>query len=321
MKLIYRMNTKDDEEALVKLWCEHGGWDQIDAEIWRERFMGSPCGPASIVVAVDQESGEIVGQFAFIPAPISVCGCELKGYRPFAPIMAKVARGLLGKGHPIVTMYFYGIDYLKAQGNSLIYMLPDPRWMRLFRIFPFLQCGSFPLWSLPLPLKEPIPLEGYTVSFLESWDAKIDTLWQKTSPLYSCSIVRDNRVLAWKLDDKKYKILTIRRGAELVGLVASKKWGDRQWLICDLLVTDQEDTLQATLIAVTNLAYAHSKAADPQEPIHKVAILAIPLMEPVLKKIGYQRDEYDFPIIIHLLDSSIKKDDISPTKWYVSAND
>lgn len=322
MKLIYRMNTKDDEEALVKLWCEHGGWDQIDAETWSNRFMKSPSGPASIALAVDQATDEIVGQFAFIPSTISISGREVNALRPFAPIMSKNTRGLLGKGHPIVSMYWHGIESLKAQGDGLIYMVPDPRWLRFFRMFPFLQCGSFPLWSLPLPLTGPFSLgSSYSVNYLEAWNIEIDALWEKFSLLHRCSVVRNSQTLPWKIGNGDYTILVIRQEEKLVGLIASKKWGDRQWLICDLLVDDTNKSLYATLVAVTNFANSQSISATPDSPISKVAILATPPMENILRKIGFSRDAYDFPIVVHCLDDSIAKEDIALVNWYVSAND
>ena len=44
-------------------------------------------------------------------------------------------------------------------------------------------------------------------------------------------------------------------------------------------------------------------------------------MEPVLRALGFLRDAYDFPLVVHVLDPSLTRHDISPAGWYVSAND
>ena len=44
-------------------------------------------------------------------------------------------------------------------------------------------------------------------------------------------------------------------------------------------------------------------------------------MEPIVSGLGFVRDEYDFPLVVHVLDESLRAEDVSPTRWYVSAND
>jgi hypothetical protein len=41
----------------------------------------------------------------------------------------------------------------------------------------------------------------------------------------------------------------------------------------------------------------------------------------VLRSLGFVRDAYDFPVIVHILNSAISKEDVAPSNWYVSAND
>ena len=111
------------------------------------------------------------------------------------------------------------------------------------------------------------------------------------------------------------------RGGELVGLSASRRKGE-QWLICDVLATDLRDSLRATLAATANLANAKApvfKAAG--KPVPKVTVLTTPAMEPIVRDLDFVRDAYDFPLVVHVLDSSLSKEDLNPSQWYFSAND
>lgn len=322
--ITYRLYQEDDLPTLVKFWEEETKWGEITPQKWRQQFIHTPYGDTSIVLATNANTGQILGQFIFIPCRICVSGREVMAFRPFAPIVAKAARGLLSGAHPILGMYGYGVKVVQALGSGLIYMVPDPNWLRFLRMGSIVNCGSFPLWSLAMPLAAPLPLDnGYTIRPLDVWDQRVDDLWHKSSRLHGCQIVRDSQVLAWKVGRGGYRVIVVEREGEMVGLVASQQKGaeDRQWLVCDLLVADAVDSLRNTLIAVTNLAHSEAIIPDRETPIIKVAVLATPIMEPIVSSLGFVRDAYDFPLIVHILDSTISKDEVAPTQWYVSAND
>jgi hypothetical protein len=320
--LTYRLYQEEDLPTLVRFWEEETKWGKIAPEKWRQQFIDTPYGEASIVLATNGDTGQLLGQFIFIPCLVGLNGRDVQAFRPFAPIMTKAARGFLSGAHPIIEMYWYGVKALQARGGSLIYMVPDPRWLRLFRMFPFLLCGSFPLWSLPLPLTAPLPLgDGYTMKPLKAWDEQVDDLWHKASRLHGCQVVRNSCTLRWKIGRGDYTVTAVEREGDMVGLVASQQKGDRQWLVCDLLAADAGDSLCNTLIAVTNVAHSEAIIPDREKPIIKVAVLATPRMEPAVSRLGFVRDAYDFPMVVHILDPSILKEDVAPAQWYVSAND
>jgi hypothetical protein len=210
-------------------------------------------------------------------------------------------------------------------------MVPDPRWVRFFKMFPMLQCGSFPLFSLPLPLNRKLPIEdGYEAVPLSLADPRIDDLWRASARLHGCTVVRSARTLPYKIAGfgvlRHEDLFTItgvveRGSGALIGLAASRRKGDRQWLVCDVLARDAGSSLRATLAAVSNLADEKARKASPDAPIRKVALLATPVIEPVARSLGYARDAYDFPFVIHRLDPALPKEDIAPARWYVSAND
>jgi hypothetical protein len=324
LKLDYRLVQEEDLPGVQRLWKEEAGWGTLAEEMWRRYVLDAPMGGISGTVATDAE-GRIVGQFIFVPSLVSVDGRELRAFRPGAPILAKSFRFRSPNplSHPIVAMYRHAVKALRARGDGLIYMVPDPRWMRLFKMFPFLQTGSFPLWRLPLPLASPFPLaEGFTAAPLTQWDERVDRLWEAARKLHGCMVVRDSRTLPWKLGEAQHEVIAVERCGQLVGLTASRqRKNEEQWLVCELLAVDDGDALRATIASVANVAHAKAlESLSSAKPIRKVTLLVTPVIEPVVRSLGFVRDEYDFPLVVHVLDESLKKD-LSPKRWYVTAND
>lgn len=316
-----------DLPGLERLWRDETDWGEQTLQSLHRWFMEAPFGKPRIVVARDDRSGAIVGQFRFMPALVSIDGREVRAHRPFGTIITKEMREGMASTNPLdqpaVAMYLRAVQELQARGEALIYMVPDPRWVRMFKMFEFLQTGSFPLWSRPVPLAEPLPLgKGFEAGALTAWEPEaVDRLWEASRALHGCMAVRDAATLKWKLAQARYIVTDVRRNGELAALVASRAKGDRQWLVCDLLAADAGPALRAAVAAAANVAHAESLARTGDRGIRKVAVLATSVIEPVVRELGFERDAYDFPIVTHVLDGSLQSEEVAPSRWYVSAND
>lgn len=328
MPLTYRLLEHDDLPGLRRLWEDNTNWGTLTSQIWRDFVTDGPLGGAGGVVAIDTRSGELMGQFAFIPALVDVAGREVRAFRPGAPIVSKLAREAVSNPfhHPAAAMYMSAVKALRARGDGLIYMVPDPRWMRFFKLFltaaPNLSVGTFPLWRVSLPLAAALPLgDGYSAVAVEPNDPRIDALWAATKRQYGSAVVRHSQALPSKLVGATYDVLGVERGGDLVGVTTSRAKGDRQWLVCDVLAADSGGSLRATLAAVCNLANERAASGDPARPIRKVAVLATPAMQAAARSLGFERDAYDFPLVVHQLDGTLPKADLHPSRWYISAND
>jgi hypothetical protein len=333
--LTYRFHEEGDLPGLHRLWEEETGWGPLTPAIWRSRYSG-PTGPSRVVVAVDRR-GHIVGQMVFVPLPVSLNGREVSAFRMFAPIVARAAapRGSLGYDnlfeHPFGRMYRYGVGALQERRATLIFGLPDVRIYRIYRRFAFLQCGSFPLWSLPLPLAPPSFAGGYTFRRLETWDSRVDHLWRQASSfLPGCHVVRDSRTLSWKISNCHHTVIAVERARALVGVVAARRREPDQWEISDLLTADAGSALRATLIAALRAGHAKALSADridpeyPEfsgQPLRRATLLVTPLLEPVVRCLGFRREDWEFPLAVHLLDPQVRPEDVAPARWYLTAND
>ena len=260
MRLTYRLGTDDDLPAVRRLWEAHTNWGTVTEALWQRYVVEPPFGGVTMVVA-DDPAGEVVGSFAFLPQLVSVGGREVRSCRPLAAAIADTARGGLALNplqHPAIAMYLRGAEAMRARGDALIYLVPDPRWGRVLRVLPWFRTGSFPLWKLPLPLAAPLPLgDGCRVVPVAPEDPRVDALWGAARAQYRCAVVRDRRTLPWKLWSGEYDVVGVERGGELVGLSASRAKGDRQWLVCDVLAADAGPALRAT---------RHVEPAEPGEP-------------------------------------------------------
>jgi hypothetical protein len=320
-----------DLPGLDRLWEEETDWGE-QSQALRRWFMEAPSGKPAVVVASDTETGKAVGQFRFMPTRVSVNGRDVSAVRPFGTIVTKAAHEAAAArrvlDNPIARMYLRAVDEFRARGTGLMYIVPDERWVGLFKRWAMalkmfkIKYASFPLWSLPLPLAGGLlPLgDGFTASPLTTWD-EVDQLWETSRKLHRCMSVRDAGMLRWKLAQARFTVTAVERDGELVGLVASREKGDRQWLICDLLAADAAAALRATLAAAVNVGHEESITRGGADEIRKVAVLATSVMEPVVRSLGFVRDEYDFPLVVHVLDKSLSADDVKPERWYVSAND
>jgi hypothetical protein len=323
--LKYRLYRPEDMPCIHRLWEQETEWGALTQETL-ERWAANADLPLLIVVAVD-ENEAVVGQLDLVPTRVLVGEQVVQAYRPMAAILSKSVRytapSAASLTHPVVAMFKAGIRLMREHGAALMYMVPNPGWVRALHRVPYLSVGSFPLWSLSLPLKSSMDLgSGFCVGVLDAGDERIDALWHHASRHYRCQIVRDRRGLEWKFTDPDTaSILGVERDGELAGLVVSTLRGDRQWLVCDLLTLDTGDAMRATIAAAVNEGHNRCLRTEPHKPLHKVAILATPLMQPVLHHLGFQQDNWSFPLVTASFSDRLCRDDVAPEGWYVSATD
>jgi len=326
MQVTYRMNTIEDEDELVNFWSKYAGWDQIDKAVWEHRFMNTPMGRSSVALAIDDDSKKIIGQFIFVPSKVSINGKEVSAFRPFAPVVYIDMRNgdsLNALQNLILEMYNLAAEDLKRKGAGLFYMVPDPRWIRAFKIFPFFQIAKFPLWSKNLPLENTYDIpEIYNVEEVEFGDPRMDKLWESASANYQGMVVRNNEILKWKVSHAKFYMKLICCQSEPVGFFAFAR-KDKQYLLADMITKDNEESLKVTLSAACNYAHTLFSSLSPegQEKIQKIAVLATPPIEAQAKELGFFRDNYDFSLILHVLDEELKVKGLTPEHWYASGND
>lgn len=323
MKIHCRLYTPDDIDRLVELWNENADWGRFDRHQWERIFYHTPNGPSTVVLATNEANDVILAQLVFIPLNISLKDTQVKAYRPFAPIMRKSVRTDLGLVS-FLKMYRFAVRHFQAAGIQLFYMIPDPRWARGLQMLPGVQVASFPLWCLPLdkPFAEKLPV-GFVVENISTTDPRINELWACAARLYHCSIVRDTNFFSWKLSHRNYNSFGITCNGRVVGFAAFLyKKENKGITLCDVLAED-ETALRLTLEVARARAGYFKSVLPEEEQAHceKLTVLATPLIEKMVAEMGFAKNSYRFSLAVHVIGKQLSKKELSPERWYVSAND
>lgn len=323
MSLHYRLCQADDIQAVRKLWTDNTDWGDYAEYMFNHYIASAPLEGALVTLAVNSDDGEIVGQFAFIPARVKVDEELFKAYRPAAPILAKRYRHFFGSNplaHPLLGMHSLAIDVMRSNGVSLTYSLPNPIWMTFLRRNPEVRLGKFSLYSYnPNGCPAPTLPSNITATKADLTDPRVDTLWRRFSTLYPCAVVRDSSFLSWKIGKGDDEVIAVEQDGELLAILAMKAKGNQQLLINDLVYAGHEQPLEAALLVAIQSAI--EKVSAGNSGIAKVALLGCEPMIPILQKIGFRTDSYNFPFAVRALDPSIQLDSIDPARWYLTAND
>lgn len=321
------MHTTEDIDALIDFWGKNSGWGPIERSLWEHRFLHTPLGPASIAMAVEENSGEILGQFGFIPSLVSVDGIQVNAYRPVATIVREDIRNTEGFGilqQVIYQMYMHASEYLTSKGAALIHLVPDPRWLRLFQMLPFFKSVTMPLYTLGLPLKQDFDLPtSIKVISLAYSDSRIDGLWDKAKQLYRSIVVRDHVALSWKNSHAAFELFGLLDQGRLTGLFSYiLKPKERKWQLCDVLCENPDEALENTLRAACNEAHRYFCTPEHQDQnIDHIAALATPLMEKKLSQLGFEKINYGVSLVVHVLDETLDPAAVSPEAWYLTPNE
>jgi hypothetical protein len=329
MEVVYRHYSENDIEALIQFWNKNSDWDELNREKWECRFHLPSC-KAAVIIAVDEETQEIIGQCMFMPFNVVINGSEVRAYRAYGAVLKKNLHNKFGitcmmaGQHPVMKMYYKAAEDFANEGAALIYALPDPRAAKILQSMPF-STSRFSLWSHELPLLDKFRLpENIMVEDLSFSDRRIDRLWSSASKLYSCMTMRNHDVFQWKTSQEKYRFFGVFEGNKMTGFFSiTYKKNDFQWLICDLLSEDLEENLKITLQAACNIIQEDfQENLSDEEHSKKIALLATPPIESAIKKLGFTVDDYNFVLGVHLLNrNTYSLNDVDPEKWFISAND
>lgn len=332
MNIVYRNFTADDIDQIIKFWNENSGWETtLDRDEFNRRFCSSFAGDPIIMIAIDNDTPEIVGLFCFIPLFVTVNNKEGKCYRPFGAVFRESFRAKFGLGsflagsHPLQKLYKKGTELAMDQNAIITYMIPDPRWGKILKTMPFELC-QLPLWSHKLPLDEKDLDFPIDIRNIDLTSGDIDNLWIQSSKEGLCTLTRNAKFYQWKiaLSHDRYKLRGVYDDDRLIGLFTFHfKPSEHQWIIGDILTLDNDESLTLTLLAAcSTIQKEYLQIEVKPDKTYKAAILATPLIEGMVKKIGFYKDNYNFTLAVHLLDKKrISKSTVAPENWYVSAND
>ena len=333
MNITYRNFISEDTDHIISFWNENSGWEtDMDRTEFGVRFCSSPFGNPIIMLAIDNEAGNIVGLFCFLPFHVTINNKEEKCYRFFGAVFKESFREKFGvtsflRGtHPLNKLYVKGVEQAVEENAVIMYGIPDPRLSKVLRALPF-DTHKFPLWSYKLSTDTTFEFNDNTyVKDMDTTDQGINHLWEQTPKCNFCTLTKNAFFYQCKvsISHNRYRLKGFYINDKLVGLFTlSYKTHAFQWTIGDLLTLDHDEMLTRTLQAAcfsAQLEYLRKEKEPGKE--YKASVLATPLIEQKMKELNFYKDNYDFVFAVQLINKSkISKKEIAFENWYVSATD
>jgi hypothetical protein len=331
-------DLKRDREELIRFVSEN-----LPAGAQASRFdwlyLEGPCGPARAWMAVN-EHGRTVGVAAAFPRDFRIENRVqrvwvlgdfgiAREHRSLGPALS-LQRICLESLSTAICYDFPGESMLPVYRRLGVPMLGrHVRHVKLLRVdeavrkfvrhrflaSPLIQIGN---WTLALGrLSESIP-DGVSCSVQgEECGEEFDDLDARCTSPHSVRGVRDARYLNWRYlrnPLRQYRLITARRGSELLGYVVVETDGPYS-MIADLRTTDPENTVPGMLACTEGLLREMG-----------VRTINIHLLEgcyllPYLRRAGFHPRE-SVPVVASVNDETSSLSGINdPGKWFLLAGD
>jgi hypothetical protein len=272
---------RGQEDALVRLWTENLS-DRAIAQVARERlrwfYDQQPIAPARTVLAVHEESGEVVGCGTCIPRRLWVLGRSVLAAIPCDFAVARKHR--VGGAAMAIQRELTGGS--RAAGFELLLGSPNEKSLPIVKRAGYRVVGAARAYVKPLraaykieaklgrprlaraagvvvdaglrlydALRVPRRRLSYRSEILERPDARFDALWARGRGAYTIVGEKTAAYLDWRyarFTTKTYRFFTLaeRRGGALAGFVVYTV-RDGKVFVDDLFAADQAETLDQLL--------------------------------------------------------------------------
>lgn len=311
--LTYRPYRPADFPAVARLWADEAGWGDLTPEIWRQWFEDTPHGPCPVFVATTA-AGEVVGQLVFTPAEVRSGDRILKGLRLSAPIIRAEYRtaAIRSVSHPAIMLWLTGTITCAARGFQLVYALPDRAWLPFFRAVGRFQVAEFPCLAAALH-KPPVPPAGLLARQVHGLGDEHAAVWAEARNRFPirCGVERTAGWLRYR--NGGHRAVEVRDGAtgSLVGYVAVHP---KHGLLMDAIAVEP-DALPGVLAAAAQ-ALANPAAGEPPAGIDAIKAMAGPGITPALVAAGFVAVDFQFGLVVDVLDPDLDPTSVAPELWY-----
>jgi hypothetical protein len=321
--LTFRSFRDEDLPGVLRLWTDETDWGPLSEEKWRQWYRDTPHGACHIGVATDPD-GHVVAQGAATPCTLVVDNREVLGWRISAPIVQRSfrKRAIRRIDHPAVGLLELAFRLATDSDVAVLYALPEVGWLPFFNWVPFakflqvrLPCVAHPVDAIGEHL---LPeLDGVVVERVSDFGGEFDTLWsqaRRALPIH-CGVVRSAHWLRWRNGDNTVFAVRNRGGDSLTGFAALRKDG----LLFDILAREREDLPKVFLAVLRFLGRTQAESAG--QGIQRVKVMQTPLLEPALRALGFEREDFDFAFVCASLDASLDLQRLAPERWHLMPGD
>jgi hypothetical protein len=330
-QLRFRLFQDDDLQGLQRLW-EQTDWCPDDG--WSDWYLSRHLYGQPIVAVALDEQDEIAAQLEFQSCLVQIGEQETRAVRLAAAILRQDLRSrqLHNLSHPMLQLFRVGMEAAVSDGYHLLFATPHVNWLPVLQWANRMGVPSFQIMTQACQAALIDSAEGATVSpasvlfgggrFIATQGTEFgvdyDALWRRArlSLPVDCAVVRS---VSWLNAHNRGKIIIEIRDAhscQLIGYTAVRR---HDGLIFDVLAG--ATTEFETVLAGTRQWVSRNRAAAVSADVKALKVLALPIMEPALRSVGFEEDPYVFAFACSSLDSVLSPAAISPEKWYIAAGD
>lgn len=354
IELEFRAARPEDCDSYAKMFSKIWSW-QLSAEYWHHKFFENPAGEHMAHIAVDKNTGEIVGSLACIPLRYRIKGKDviasltvdvgvLPEYRKHRRTYWGVYKPTEADQYERQTAFVQAVATPTAETIALHMMHFDPlclvpvfsRPVTMKAILPQKLRGLLPvrtkagLWGRTLSWRHAATArslcqrEGVTVQPVSEPDDRFDDLWRSVQDCWPIALIRDQQLLRWrycKHPTRTYQILTAVRGESLIAYCVTdmlRRGGVSRGRIVDFLVHPDH-------IAAGKALLHHAAARLISDGADMLVGWFLPRKwwDPFLASIGmrYRPREERHIIVRPFAAEENKKELFDPECWYYTGAD
>lgn len=250
----YRSYRPGDESSIIELF-DMVFHRPMSVDFWRWRFLDHPAGGPLIQMGFDGPT--LAGHYAVCHAPLSIAGT-----------VAQAALSMTTMTHPdyrgrrlFDTLGDELYERMRRIGLTAVYGFPNTNVHSLFITrLGWQDIHEVPTLTLEVSSATPRPVDP-RVEEVPAIDARFTRLWAELAPTLPIAGLRDETLLAWRVDRNPvntYTRLVLTEGADIAGYAITKAYGETDLDLVELRCSD-EAAAKALVGAVTAKAAAEGR--------------------------------------------------------------
>ena len=309
-ELAVRAYQPGDEAAVVALFEQVFG-KPMTHDYWKWRYARNPTG--RIIIDLAWHAGRLAGHYAVSPVALWVDGRDyLTGLSMTTMIHpAYQGRGLFG------TLANSVYERMRGEAMAAAWGFPNNASHRGFiRDLGWVDVSELPTFRRVLADGMPLPAPSGAVQPLETFDVRVDDLWDRAKVTRRVLTRRDRATLTWRYGsnpERRYAVLGYANGGRLSGYAVFKRYEADVDLV-DLLALDDVVGVELVLGVAQRAARAQARA------INMWLNVALPLHRE-LEKLGFRNGEPVTYFGVRPLREDIATAVCDYRNWYLTMGD
>lgn len=312
-----RLFRKEDLPGVLRLWEDHSGWGGITEQQWNEWYMDTPWGE-SVVVVIEDQGNQIVGQLVFTPFPLSLPNQTGTAYRISAPILKEGIRAgrVVNPEHPTRRMLDLGLSSVSTRGALAAYAMPLISWRAFFRRIPGFYVQEYDCARIDVKTVLTFRDSDLDVEPAVSFSQEHNRLWQEAISDMPIKTALKRTEALWNYRLSHQLVLNVRTtSGKLLGYIAVKR---KSGLVVDLLARNIQDLKRVVDAGAKALATRREEFGND---VSALKLMVTPQIQNMMTEPGIDQEDFRFLFCVMPTSAEVAPPALSPSNWYLTAGD